>query len=101
MARKPSSKPADATANLGFQARLWITTDKLRNNMDAAEYEHVLVPCKGRILVPACGSAAMFVQSESFLLIHGGRIGGISKYGQESNAPDAFRRDLLTAHSRN
>ena len=29
-------------ANLGFEAKLWLTADKLRNNMDAAEYKHVV-----------------------------------------------------------
>jgi len=43
MARNPSSKPADATANLGFEAKLWLAADKLRNNMDAAEYKHVVL----------------------------------------------------------
>jgi len=31
------------TANLGFEARLWQTADALRNNMDAAEYKHVVL----------------------------------------------------------
>ena len=43
MARKSSSKPADSTANLGFEAKLWLAADKLRNNMDAAEYKHVVL----------------------------------------------------------
>src|SRR5208283_3800006 len=30
-------------ANLGFEAKLWTTADKLRNNMDAAEYKHVVL----------------------------------------------------------
>jgi len=42
MARKTSST-SDSTANLGFEAKLWITADKLRNNMDAAEYKHVVL----------------------------------------------------------
>ncbi len=37
------SKPAGGTANLGFEAKLWLTADKLRNNMDAAEYKHVVL----------------------------------------------------------
>jgi len=28
-------------ANLGFEATLWAAADKLRNNMDDAEYKHV------------------------------------------------------------
>ncbi len=30
-------------ANLGFEATLWSAADKLRNNMDAAEYKHVVL----------------------------------------------------------
>ena len=34
--RKASSE--SSTATIGFEAKLWLTADKLRNNMDAAEY---------------------------------------------------------------
>jgi len=30
-------------ANLGFEEKLWKAADKLRNNMDAAEYKHVVL----------------------------------------------------------
>ena len=30
-------------ANLGFEAQLWAAADALRNNMDAAEYKHVVL----------------------------------------------------------
>jgi len=30
-------------ANLGFEAKLWSAADTLRNNMDAAEYKHVVL----------------------------------------------------------
>lgn len=30
-------------ANLGFEKKLWQSADKLRNNMDAAEYKHVVL----------------------------------------------------------
>jgi type I restriction enzyme M protein len=44
MAPKQSkSAPKDSTANLGFEAKLWLAADKLRNNMDAAEYKHVVL----------------------------------------------------------
>jgi type I restriction enzyme M protein len=39
----------------------------------------------GRIYDPCCGSGGMFVQSERFVEEHGGRIGDIAVYGQESN----------------
>ena len=41
--KSASSAPKDSTANLGFEAKLWLTADKLRNNMDAAEYKHVVL----------------------------------------------------------
>jgi type I restriction enzyme M protein len=43
MNRKASTKPATTTATIGFEAKLWLTADKLRNNMDAAEYKHVVL----------------------------------------------------------
>lgn len=39
----------------------------------------------GRVYDPCCGSGGMFVQSEKFVEEHGGRIGDIAIYGQESN----------------
>ncbi len=30
-------------ASLGFEAKLWASADALRNNMDAAEYKHVVL----------------------------------------------------------
>lgn len=162
MAKRQAKKAnGESTANIGFEAKLWLAADKLRNNMDAAEYKHVVLgrvyeyfltqfasaegknggqfytpscivrllvemlgPYKGRVYDPCCGSGGMFVQSEKFVVEHGGRIGDISIYGQESNATtrrlaimnlairgieadfgpehaDTFRRDLhkdLKAH---
>jgi type I restriction enzyme M protein len=45
----------------------------------------MLEPYNGRIYDGCCGSGGMFVQSEKFIQAHGGRIGDISVYGQESN----------------
>lgn len=39
-----------------------------------------------RIYDPCCGSGGMFVQSERFIEDHGGRLGDVAIYGQESNA---------------
>jgi len=45
----------------------------------------MLQPYQGRVYDPCCGSGGMFVQSEQFIQAHGGRIGDIAIYGQESN----------------
>lgn len=45
----------------------------------------MIEPYKGRVYDPCCGSGGMFVQSEKFVELHGGRIGDIAVYGQESN----------------
>ena len=50
----------------------------------------MLAPYKGRVFDPCCGSGGMFVQSEKFVEAHGGRIGDLSVYGQESN-PNTFK----------
>ena len=54
----------------------------------------MLAPYKGRVYDPCCGSAGMFVQSEKFVEEHGGRIGDIAVYGQESN-PTTRRLALM------
>src|SRR5213596_746960 len=46
----------------------------------------MLAPYKGRVYDPCCGSGGMLVQSEKFVEAHGGKLGDISIYGQESNA---------------
>ena len=45
----------------------------------------MLAPYKGRVYDPCCGSGGMFVQSEKFVEAHGGKLGDIAVYGQESN----------------
>ncbi len=50
----------------------------------------VLAPHKGQVYDPCCGSGGMFVQSEKFIAAHGGRMGDVSIYGQESN-PTTWR----------
>ena len=44
MARpKKNAAAKNNGATLGFEATLWASADKLRNNMDAAEYKHVVL----------------------------------------------------------
>jgi len=50
----------------------------------------MLRPYKGRVYDPACGSGGFFTSSERFVKAHGGKIGHLSIYGQESN-PTTWR----------
>ena len=43
MPRTRSPRKDNSSANLGFEAKLWLAADKLRSNMDAAEYKHVVL----------------------------------------------------------
>jgi len=43
LAKKQEKKSNGNGANLGFEQILWQAADKLRNNMDAAEYKHVVL----------------------------------------------------------
>ncbi len=43
MARKKNLRINGNGANLGFEEILWKAADKLRSNMDAAEYKHVVL----------------------------------------------------------
>jgi len=54
MARTKTKDSAKSTATIGFEAKRWLTADKLRNNMDAAECKHenvFLVPADARWVV--------------------------------------------------
>ena len=50
----------------------------------------MLAPHHGKVYDPCCGSGGMFVQSEKFIEAHGGKLGDVSIYGQESN-PTTWR----------
>ena len=81
MAKKKSSrKNADQAANLGFEAKLWLAADKLRNNMDAAEYKHVVL-------------GLMFLKyiSDAFEEMHQKLIAGEGEYeGCDPEDPDEY-----------
>ncbi len=59
MPRIAKSKNAsnNQAANLGFEAKLWLTADKLRNNMDAAEYKHLVL---GNLAIAAIPTPSPF-----------------------------------------
>jgi type I restriction enzyme M protein len=46
---------------------------------------HMIAPYKGRVYDPCDGSCGLFVQSEKFIEAHGGKLGDIAIFGQESN----------------
>jgi predicted lipid carrier protein YhbT len=48
MSAKRKASSETSTATIGFEAKLWLAADKLRNNMDAAEY---LLPEEARATV--------------------------------------------------
>jgi type I restriction enzyme M protein len=50
----------------------------------------MLEPYSGKVYDPAMGSGGFFVQSERYIEEHGGKLGAISVYGQESN-PTTWR----------
>jgi type I restriction enzyme M protein len=50
----------------------------------------VLAPHHGKVYDPCCGSGGMFVQSEKFIEAHGGKLGDVAIFGQESN-PTTWR----------
>ncbi len=40
---RPRKTPAQSSQPLGLEAQLWAMADKLRNNLDAAQYKHVVL----------------------------------------------------------
>ena len=50
----------------------------------------VLAPHHGKVYDPCCGGGGMFVQSEEFILSHGGKLGDVAIFGQEAN-PTTWR----------
>lgn len=60
----------------------------------------VLSPHNGKVYDPCCGSGGMFVQSEKFIEAHGGKLGDVSIYGQESN-PTTWRLAAMNLAIRN
>ena len=80
-AKSATSKAKDTAANLGFEAKLWLTADKLRNNMDAAEYKHVVL---GLIFLKYISDA--FEERHQKLLAEVGE-------GADPEDPDEYRAD--------
>src|SRR5437588_2603378 len=80
--RKADSKP-ETGANLGFEAKLWQMADGLRNNMDAAEYKHVVL-----------GLIFLKYISDAFDAKHG-ELERDKAHGADPEDPDEYRASSI------
>jgi type I restriction enzyme M protein len=77
------SAAEQSSAMLGFEAKLWQAADKLRNNMDAAEYKHVVL---GLIFLKYISDA--FEEKYAALAAD-------KKSGADPEDPDEYRADNI------
>jgi type I restriction enzyme M protein len=77
-----SSKKANGSA-LGFEATLWAAADKLRGNMDAAEYKHVVL-----------GLIFLKYISDRFAERHAEAVKEAADAGLSGEAADTYAADL-------
>src|SRR5436305_14779248 len=80
MAEPKRKKNGESTANLGFESKLWASADALRNNMDAAEYKHVVL-----------GLIFLKYISDAFEWKHAELAGEQKKTGGDPEDPDEYR----------
>jgi type I restriction enzyme M protein len=78
MARQKNNG-ADASATNGLEAKLWQAADALRNNMDAAEYKHVVL-----------GLVFLKYISDAFEAKHG-ELASQKAQGADPEDPDEYR----------
>nr|MDQ3314042.1 type I restriction-modification system subunit M N-terminal domain-containing protein [Verrucomicrobiota bacterium] len=82
MARSAKDK-TNSSANIGFEAKLWLAADKLRSNMDAAEYKHTVL-----------GLIFLKYISDSFEEHHAKLIAGKGEYaGANAEDPDEYKAE--------
>ena len=80
--KKASASPSKKATNggpLGFEAKLWAAADALRNNMDAAEYKHVVL---GLIFLKYISDAFEAKRAE---------LSAQKKQGADPEDPDEYR----------
>src|SRR2546422_9889806 len=84
MARSAKSSPsAQSPATIGFEAKLWLAADKLRSNMDAAEYKHVVL-----------GLIFLKYISDSFEEHHAKLVAAEGEYaGANAEDPDEYKAE--------
>ena len=78
---KATTVKKDTTANIGHEAKLWQMADALRNNMDAAEYKHVVL-----------GLIFLKYISDAFEEHHATLLAGKGDYaGADPEDPDEYK----------
>jgi len=86
---KEKTKTADKkTANESIESTLWQAADKLRKNMDAAEYKHVVL-----------GLIFLKYISDAFEVIHSQLLEGKGEY--EGADPECHHRFKIAGNHRN
>ncbi len=84
MAKKAAKKETTG-ANIGFEAKLWLAADKLRSNMDASEYKHVVL-----------GLIFLKYISDTFDEHHATLVAGKGQYdGANPEDPDEYKAEKL------
>ena len=79
----PKPKASKTSANIGFEAKLWQTAEKLRNNMDAAEYKHVVL-----------GLVFLKYISDAFEEMRAKLVAGVGDYkGSDPEDADEYRAE--------
>ena len=76
---RTSKKTASGASNASFEAQLWAAADALRNNMDAAEYKHVVL-----------GLIFLKYISDAFETKHK-ELEAQKKHGADPEDPDEYR----------
>ena len=77
--KKSTRKSSTNGGPLGFEAQLWAAADALRNNMDAAEYKHVVL-----------GLIFLKYISDAFEAKHA-ELASQKKHGADPEDPDEYR----------
>src|SRR5438874_2849201 len=81
---KPKAS-SNNSANIGFEQKLWLAADKLRSNMDAAEYKHVVL-----------GLIFLKYISDSFEEHHAKLVAGAGDYaGANPEDPDEYKAENI------
>src|SRR3984893_2959068 len=78
-----NEKQPNGTGDLGFEAKLWAAADALRNNMDAAEYKHVVL-----------GLIFLKYISDAFEAKHA-ELGAQRAEGADPEDPDEYRAENI------